>query len=149
MKYLRDEDESKDAVMQIFENLMTNLHKQEIANFKSWIYTVSKNHCLMNLRKTKSTEKVKTEYGENIRQEIMESEDIFHLHNTSDIEDKIPQLQKAIGKLNEEQRKCIELIYLQDKSYQEVAMITGYSLKQVKSYIQNGKRNLKNYLEAK
>ncbi len=149
MKVLNDEEESKDAVMQIFENLLISLDKQEIINFKSWIYTVSKNHCLMFLRKSRSTEKAKTEYQENIRQEIMESEDIFHLHNKLETEDRIPRLQMAIGKLNEEQRRCIELLYLQDKSYQEVAMITGYSLKQVKSYIQNGKRNLKNYLEAK
>jgi RNA polymerase sigma factor (sigma-70 family) len=149
MKYLKSEEESKDAVMQIFENLMVSLHKQDVENFKGWIYSVSKNHCLMFLRKSRSTERVKTEYQENIRQEIMESEDIFHLHNKSDPEEKIPYLQKAIEKLNEEQRRCIELLYLQDKSYQEVAMITGYSLKQVKSYIQNGKRNLKNYLETK
>lgn len=149
MKYLRDEEESKDAVLQIFENLMTSLHKQEVVNFKSWIYKVSKNHCLMSLRKLKSMEKVKTEYFESIRQEIMESEGIFHHNNGLEIEESIPLLQKAMEKLNEEQRKCIELIYLQDKSYQEVAIITGYSLKQVKSYTQNGKRNLKNYLETK
>jgi RNA polymerase sigma-70 factor (ECF subfamily) len=149
MKYLKDEEESKDAVMQIFENLLVSLDKQEIGYFKSWIYTVSKNHCLMFLRKSGSIEKAKMQYQENIRQEVMESADIFHLHNKMDIEDRIPGLQIAIGKLNEEQRRCIELLYLQDKSYQEVAMITGYSLKQVKSYIQNGKRNLKNYLETK
>jgi RNA polymerase sigma factor (sigma-70 family) len=149
MKYLRDEEESEDAVMVIFENLMTSLHKQEVANFKSWIYSVSKNHCLMNLRKSRASEKSQSGYMENVRQEIMESEDVFHLNNGLEIEEKIPMLQLAIAKLNEEQRKCIELIYLQDKSYQEVAVITGYSLKQIKSYIQNGKRNLKNYLETK
>jgi len=148
MKYLKDEEESKDAVMQVFENLMISLNKQEISNLKSWIYTVTKNHCLMFLRKSASAEKARTAYQQNSRQEVMESSDIFHLHSTLDYENKIPQLQKAIEKLNEEQRRCIELIYLQEKSYQEVSMITGYSLKQVKSYIQNGRRNLKNYMES-
>jgi RNA polymerase sigma factor (sigma-70 family) len=149
MKYLRDEEESKDAVLVIFENLMTSLHKQNVANFKSWIYSVSKNHCLMYLRKTKAMESNQSEYLEIMKKEVMESEDFFHLNDSLEIEEKIPLLMKAIEKLNEEQRNCIELLYLQDKSYLEVSMITGYSLKQVKSYIQNGKRNLKNFLETK
>jgi RNA polymerase sigma factor (sigma-70 family) len=146
MKYLKDEEESKDAVMQIFENLVITLHKQDVLNFKSWIYSVANNHCLMILRKRKSTEKIKKEYLENFRLEVMESEEVFHLNDKPDIEEKIPLLQQAIEKLNEEQRRCIELIYLQEKSYKEVSVITGYSLKQVKSYIQNAKRNLKNYM---
>jgi RNA polymerase sigma-70 factor (ECF subfamily) len=77
----------------------------------------------------------------------MESMDIFHHHNSADLSERIPKLQKGIALLKTEQRRCIELLYLQNKSYQEVAEITGYTLKNVKSYIQNGKRNLKNYLE--
>ncbi len=146
MKYLKNQEESQDAVMEIFENLIIILHKQEILNFKSWIYSVSKNHCLMILRKAKSSEMMKSNYLENIRPDIMELQDVFHLQSDSATEEKIPQLQQAIEKLNEKQRKCIELIYLQDKSYEEVSVLTGYSLNQVKSYIQNGKRNLKNYL---
>jgi RNA polymerase sigma-70 factor (ECF subfamily) len=146
MKYLKNKEESKDAVMEIFENLMKALHNHEIVNFKSWIYSVSKNHCLMILRKSKSSERIKLNYMENIQPDIMELHDYFHLHDESEIKDKISQLQIAIEKLNEKQRRCIELLYLQDKSYEEVSVITGYSLNQVKSYIQNGKRNLKNYL---
>lgn len=147
MKYLKNEDESKDAVMQIFENLLDVLKKQEVENFRSWLYTVSKNHCLIILRKQKSTENVRAGYFEKIHTEIMESQDVYHQYNKTDLNEKLPYLQPAIEKLNDEQRKCIELLYLHDKSYQEVSSLTGYSLKQVKSYVQNGKRNLRNYLE--
>ena len=147
MKYLKNEEDSKDAVMQIFENLIEDLKVQEISNFKSWIYSVSKNHCLMILRKGKTVGKARENLFEKIKAEVMESVDVIHQHNKVDLNDKIPELKKGIELLNTEQRKCIELLYLHDKSYNEVSQITGYSLKQVKSYIQNGKRNLKIYLE--
>ncbi|OQX72343.1 MAG: hypothetical protein B6D61_13925 [Bacteroidetes bacterium 4484_249] len=113
MKYLKNEDNSKDAVMQIFEKLIEDLKTQDILNFKS----------------------------------VMESADVMHQYEKEGLNEKIPELNKAIKFLNEEQRNCIELLYLQNKSYKEVSQITGYSMKKVKSYIQNGKRNLKNYLE--
>ena len=147
MKYLRNEEDSKDAVMQIFENLIEILKSQDISNFKSWIYSVSKNYCLMKLRKQKTIDKAKDIFYENLRTDIMESVDIVHQYDTKGLNEKVPKLNKAIEFLNEEQRKCIELLYLQNKTYKEVARITGYNMKQVKSYIQNGKRNLKNYLE--
>jgi len=147
LKYLKEEEKSKDAVMQIFEELHFKLQDHKISNFKSWIYSVAKNHCLMEIRKEKSAERINTEVYQKIRQEIMESVDIFHHHNNADLSEKIPKLQKGITLLKTEQRRCIELLYLQNKSYKEVAEITGYTLKNVKSYIQNGKRNLKNYLE--
>lgn len=147
MKYLKNEEDSKDAVMQIFENLIEDLKVQEISNFKSWIYSVSKNHCLMILRKGKTAGKARENLFEKIKAEVMESVDVIHQHNKVELNDKIPKLKKGIELLNTEQRKCIELLYLHDKSYNEVSQITGYSLKQVKSYIQNGKRNLKIYLE--
>lgn len=147
MKYLKDKEDSKDAVMDIFEELADKLKAHEIANFKSWIYSVSKNHCLMILRKeTRKLQEHQNIY-EIIRQEVMESGDIFHPSDSSELEDKIKKLKTGIVKLKEEQRTCIELLYLQNKSYQEVAAITGYNLKKVKSYIQNGKRNLKIFLE--
>jgi len=149
MKYLKDIEDSKDAVMQIFENLPVILQRQKVENFSSWLYTVSKNHCLMILRKSHSVQSQKVVYFEQIQREVVESQDIFHQHNKNDLNEKLPFLQSAIETLNEEQRKCIELIYLHDKSYHEVSSLTGYTLKQVKSYIQNGKRNLRIYLESK
>lgn len=148
MKYLKDEEDSRDAVMQIFEDLHYKLSNHNISNFKSWVYSVTKNHCLMALRKMKSGEQVKKIMYEKTNREIMESAAVFHLNDTDDINDKIPHLKKGIEKLKMEQRTCIELLYLQNKSYFEVAEITGFDLKKVKSYIQNGKRNLKIFLEG-
>ena len=147
MKYLKNEEECKDAVMQVFEQLFTKLRTQEIQNFKSWIYTVSKNFCLMKIRHEQTVRKQKDEYYTIIQQEIMESTELFHHLDKVKENDRVPKLQKGIEQLKTDQRKCIELLYLQEKSYKEVAEMTGYSLKQVKSYIQNGKRNLKIFLE--
>jgi RNA polymerase sigma factor (sigma-70 family) len=146
MKYLKDEENSKDAVMQIFEDLHHKLVEHEISYFKSWIYSVAKNHCLMILRKSKSELKSMEVLYNKFHHEVMESVDVFHPYNITDMKEKIPKLKKGIELLKKEQRACIELIYLQNKSYQEVSEITGYSLNKVKSHVQNGKRNLKIFL---
>lgn len=145
LKYLQNEDESRDAVMQIFENLIEDLKNHEIDNFKPWLHTVTRNHCLMKLRKDKSVQKKQERFlieSEN----FMESDDISHHNEKQEHEIKIEKVRDAIGTLNEEQKICIELFYIESKSYNEIAEITGYSVKNIKSYIQNGKRNLKNNL---
>jgi RNA polymerase sigma factor (sigma-70 family) len=142
LKYLKNRDESKDAVMQIFENLFVDLKKHDIDSFKTWIYSVAKNYCLMTLRKGKTEAKMKDAIKDN-EEFFMESSDNLH-HNNKEL--IYENLERGIEKLKYEQQECIKLMYLQDKSYKEVAQITGYSLKEVKSNIQNGKRNLKNYL---
>jgi RNA polymerase sigma factor (sigma-70 family) len=146
LKYFKDEERSKDAVMQVFEELGAKLTENEVRNFKSWIYTVTKNFCLMALRREKSEEKQLAGYFEQTVYENMESADFLHLITKTDGNDRIEQLKNGMEQLHEHQRICLELIYLQNKSYEETAAITGYSMKQVKSYIQNGKRNLKNIL---
>ena len=148
LKYLKNEEDSKDAVMQVFEELPQKITDFKILNFKSWLYSVAKNHCLMKLRKDKTSQKARVEVYENIRHEIMESPEVFHLNNEENADKRISQLEKGITALKTEQRKCIELLYLQNKSYNEVAELTGYNLKKVKSYIQNGKRNLKIFMES-
>lgn len=147
MKYHRDEDASKDAVMQIFEKLLSDLHKQEIQNFKNWLYSVAKNHCLMSIRKEKRIQKSKSDYISDHRMDFMESYNTMHRVN-EDKEAMEEKLKKGLINLNDDQRTCIDLIYLQNKSYKEVSEITGLDLKKVKSHIQNGKRNLKIYLET-
>ena len=145
LKYLKNEDESKDAVLQIFENLLTDLKKHEIANFKSWLHSVSRNHCLMFLRKQQTQLKRVNEYEATYQSE--ESFDApFTVHEKIEKEVTLTNLEKAINELKEEQRICIELFFLKEKCYNEVADITGFTLKQVKSYIQNGKRNLANLM---
>ena len=146
LKYLKDEDEAKDAVMQIFEKLMKDLLRHNVEYFKSWLYTFSKNHCLMIIRTKQS--KLKKEIELQIHADsFMETETVLHLNNEKDKEQQFTLLEKAISELNEDQRRCIDLFYLKDKSYNEIVDITGYSLNEVKSFIQNGKRNLKIKLE--
>ncbi len=150
LKYLKDEEMSKDAVMDIFEKLMIDLKKHEIAHFKSWLYQVSKNHCLMQLRKEKKIVSSWDEIDQNRAHFFMES--FIKLHHNNGEEEKqnlTGKLYHAINNLNDEQRNCIELMYLKDKSYKEIVDLTGYTMKQVKSFIQNGKRNLKQMLKTK
>ena len=146
LKYLKNEDEAKDAVMQIFEKLLTDLLKFNIEYFKSWLYTFSKNHCLMIIRSQQS--KLKKEMDLQINADsFMETESTLHPNKAEEKEIQYTLLEKAIEELSEEQKKCIELFYLKQKSYQEIIDITGYSVNEVKSFIQNGKRNLKIKLE--
>lgn len=148
MKYCKDEEHARDASMQIFEKLFTDLKKHQIHNFKSWLYTVTKNHCLIQIRGVKH----RTVYEADLKKDhynYMESGNYLYLDNEKDDEKKLIDLEDAISLLSEEQRICIELFYLKEKCYDEVAEITGYNSKKVKSYIQNGKRNLKNILTEK
>lgn len=149
MKYLKDEDESKDAVMQVFEKLLTDLQKHEIMQFKSWLYSVAKNHCLMHLRSQKTTRNKEEALKKDLESGV-EYTSQMHLNSVADEKElQLNMLEEGIKTLKEDQRICIELFYLQRKCYQEVAEETGFDLKQVKSFIQNGKRNLKLYMTQK
>lgn len=142
LKYLKDEDEAKDAVMQLFEKLISDLLKYKIEYFKSWLYTYSKNNCLLIIRNKKNIQQKESQFQYS-SQSVMENEADLHLPIIKDKEEQYVQLEKAISELNEMQKKCISLFYLQNKSYQDIADATGYTLNEVKSAIQNGKRNLK------
>lgn len=146
MKYLKNRDESEDAVMDIFEKLMSELKSHDVHNFKGWLYTVSRNHCLMKIRSEKKMQI--TNDGEKLEGLVVEMPEPMHLSNKVKQEMELANLEQAMTKLSDEQRTCLELFYLQEKCYNEVASITKYSLNEVKSYIQNGKRNLKNYLST-
>ncbi len=147
LKYLKNEDESKDAVLQIFENLIEDLLKHDVTNFKSWLHSVTRNHCLMFLRKQQTILKKEHQYEYEYATEAV-NEISFAPHEKEIKEELLTELEKALNFLKEEQRICIELFFLQEKRYEEVAEITGYSPKQVKSYIQNGKRNLAIHLKS-
>ncbi len=148
-KYLKDDDEAQDAAMQVFEKLFSDLLKHEIQNFRSWLHTVCRNYCLMQLRKPLLTIRMSEPEGDS-ETSFMELEQFLHQQeNTDDKEQKLQTLEYAIHELKDKQKKCIELFYLQQKSYDEVSAITGYSDNEVKSHIQNGKRNLKIILSNK
>ena len=136
MKYLKNEEDARDCVQQVFLKVINELHKHDVLNFKSWIYMVAKNHCLMRLRNQKNH---KVEWNEKFNQGEEEHE---RKQNIIQKEILLDQLHENILKLKPEQQLCINYFYLQKKSYIEITEITGFSLSQVKSYLQNGKRNL-------
>ena len=143
LKYLKNEEEAKDAVMQVFEHLLGLTSDEEIRNFKGWLYTITKNHCLMKLRHEKAVEHARNEILQQDSAEIMELPMVEHLYEEEENQIQLKQLQNAIQQLRPEQQKCIELFYLEDKLYKEIAEMTGFDIKSVKSHIQNGRRNLK------
>ena len=147
MKYLKDEDEAQDAVMLVFEKLLTDLKKHTVDNFKGWLYMVSKNHCLMHLRSAKSLMEKQKELKKDASV-FMESWNDEHLHNVNSKEITLTKLEGCIGKLNEKQRITVDLFFIKEKCYQEVADETGFTMNDVKSFIQNGKRNLKICMES-
>ncbi|MFP4555714.1 MAG: RNA polymerase sigma factor [Bacteroidales bacterium] len=147
LKYLKDTNESEDAVMQIFENLFVDLKNHTVLNFKSWLYTVSKNHSLHIIRGRKKGLPNDDNRLDGHRV-FMENDNKLYHDNDDILEQRISELEKEISNLSDEQRICIELFYLKNKSYNEVACESGFTVKQVKSYIQNGKRNLKNSLSG-
>jgi RNA polymerase sigma factor (sigma-70 family) len=134
LKYLKDEFEAEDLTSKIFEELSEKLLKHNIEYFKGWLYRLTKNECLMFLRKQKT--------------KVLNCKQILLLeqNETSDVAQKeaqLTQLETQLNLLKDEQATCLKLFYLEDKSYQEVALLMNLDLKQVKSAIQNGKRNLK------
>ena len=144
MKYLKNEEEAKDSVQQVFLKTITELHKYRVEYFKSWLYMVAKNHCLMKLRDKQS--KQPAELKEQMAV-VTEEENSKAIHIEK--ERQLELMTESLGELNKEQKQCVTLFYLEKKSYQEISLDTGFTLMQVKSYIQNGKRNLKLLLEEK
>jgi RNA polymerase sigma-70 factor (ECF subfamily) len=141
LKYFRDRDDAKDAMMQLFEKLAVTLKTHDVENFKSWLYVTTRNHCLMQMRAGKG------KFTQEISSSIMEKSFLLHPEEEPELEVNLTRLEKCIETLVEEQKQCVQLFYLQEKCYKDITQHTGFDLHQVKSYIQNGKRNLKNCME--
>ncbi|MBK7288801.1 MAG: sigma-70 family RNA polymerase sigma factor [Chitinophagaceae bacterium] len=141
LKYYKDAETAKDSVMQIFEELVPKLRKHEVENFKPWLHQVAKNHCLMQLRTPKNMKTVEFKY------ELVQSEDNVHLNGVLEKEENFMKLEYCLGTLTNEQREAVKLFYLEGKCYNEIVEITGQEWNQVRSFIQNGRRNLKLCME--
>lgn len=148
MKYLKDEDEAQDVQMHVFEKLLKDLSRHKIDQFKGWLYTVTKNECLMYLRSRKSKKAVELELKKD-SEGLMESALSVHPDGVTETERQLQTMESTLQELNESQRRCLELFYLEKKCYKEITDMTGFSLNEVKSYIQNGKRNLKILMQKK
>ena len=145
MKYMRNEEQSKDLSMQVFEKVIADLPRFEIHHFKSWLHVVAKNTCLMHLRSQKGVHEIRLDQIKE-PETFVKNDTLLHHEYDNNRELRLSQLEEAIATLEDGQQQCIRLFYLDEKSYSEVAGLTGYDLNQVKSFIQNGKRNLRNML---
>jgi len=141
LKYLKDPEAAKDAVIHIYEELISKLKQHEVSHFKSWLYTLSRNHCLMQLRKEKGRSTVE------IAEKFMQSEEMLHLDSVMEKESQLNSMEKCLEQLSEEQKSCVTLFYLQGKCYNEITELTGIEWNKVRSFIQNGRRNLKLCME--
>ena len=144
MKYLKNEEEARDSVQQIFLKVIQELHKYKVEYFKSWLYMVAKNHCLMRLRDRQG--KIPKELNESMISTPVEETDMQYLLQN---DRALDLMESALKELNADQQQCVTLFYLEKKSYQEITELTGHTMMQVKSHIQNGKRNLKILIEKK
>jgi RNA polymerase sigma factor (sigma-70 family) len=137
LKYLGDKELAKDSVMDIFEELTAALMRHEVANFKGWLYTLAKNHCLMKLR-TSSRIRVRP-----FDPELVQTAEELHLNDKMEKEAQLNRLSDCIDTLSAEQKTVVSLFYLENKCYKEIETITGYDWNKVRSLIQNGRRNLR------
>jgi RNA polymerase sigma-70 factor (ECF subfamily) len=141
LKYFKEPERSKDSVMQIFEELVSKLKKHEVDNFKGWLHQVAKNYCLMQLRTPRNLKTVE------FKTELVQTEENVHLNGVLEKEENFKKMEYCLGTLTGDQQKAIRLFYLEGKCYNEIVEITGHDWNQVRSFIQNGRRNLKNCME--
>jgi RNA polymerase sigma-70 factor (ECF subfamily) len=142
LKYLKDRDDAKDAVMQIHEKLIESLLQHQVKQFRPWLYVFARNHCLMHLRSQKN------KASQEIPISLMENGLSGHPYEDSTLEGDIDKLERCISRLAAEQQQCVRLFFLEEQCYKDISVHTGFGLSLVKSYIQNGKRNLKICMEA-
>lgn len=141
LKYFKEPETARDSVMQIFEELVVKLKKHEVGNFRGWLHQVAKNHCLMQLRTPRNLKTVE------FPTEFVQSEENVHLNGVLEKEENFAKLEYCLGTLTDDQQAAIRLFYLEGKCYNEIVAITGQEWNQVRSFIQNGRRNLKICME--
>ena len=140
-KYLKDSELSKDAVMNIFEELVKKLRTHEVDNFRSWLYVLARNHCLMQLRTPRNLKTTE------LNPAIMQYEENVHLNGVMEKEESLKLMEDCLETLPAEQKQSLELFYLQNKCYNEITELTGLDWNKVRSHIQNGRRNMKICME--
>jgi len=142
LQYLKEPEDARDAVISIYEELVGKLLKYEVEHFRAWVYQVARNHCLMKLRSTKQK-------LVNLPDDLMYSAENMHPEEVFEKEANLDHLHDCISQLAEDQKKAISLFYLEERSYQEIAVMTGHEQGKIRSYIQNGRRNLKICMDKK
>lgn len=143
-QHLRDEDEAKDATMQVFEKLVTELRRHEVTNFRSWLYSVARNECLMLLRRRRTAPDEAHDFDED---RVESAAEAHPLDEDFSLERHLDRLDGCLETLSADQRRAVTLFFYEEKSYREISDLTGFGLNDVKSFLQNGKRNLRKCLE--
>jgi len=143
LKYFKEPERSKDAVMQIFEELVSKLKKHEVENFRGWLYQLAKNHCLMQLRTPKNLRTVE------VPESLMQTDENVHLNGMMEKEENFQRLEYCLNALSDDQRMAVRLFYIEGKCYNEIVEVMGREWNQVRSFIQNGRRNLKICMDGK
>lgn len=142
LKYMKNPEDAKDCVINIFEELVTKLKKYEVDNFKGWLYQLAKNYCLMKLRSEKAQ-------PVNVDMDVMHLTENFHHDDVMEKEGRFNRMEYCIEQLQHEQKQVIELFYLKEKCYKEISEMIDTDINKVRSFIQNGRRNLKICMEKK
>ena len=140
LKYMKNPEDAKDCVINIFEELVTKLKKYEVDNFKPWLYQLAKNHCLMKLRSKKGN-------PVNVDADLVHLPGNIHLDDVKEKELRFSSMEYCIEQLPPDQKQAIQLFYLEEKCYKEIAETTNTDINKVRSFIQNGRRNLKICME--
>jgi RNA polymerase sigma factor (sigma-70 family) len=141
LKYLKNREDARDAVMQVFEKLVDSLRQHDVEHFRGWLYVLARNHCLMQLRAAKG------KFHEDVSDHGMENILTLHPDDEPELEQNLSKLEKCLATLATEQQQCVKMFFLEDKCYKDISESTGFELNKVKSHIQNGKRNLKICME--
>lgn len=145
LKHLKNHEESMDACREIFDKLLIDLKKHNVDNFHTWLYSVVNNHCLLKIRQSSSINQ-KNEDFKRFTERVMELMEIPHLSNGFNKDELVARLDIGVNALNPHQSKCVKLFFIEGKTHEEIEDLTGYSETDVKSYLQNGKQNLKVYM---
>ena len=140
LKYVKEPEEAKDCVISIFEELITKVKKYDIDNFKGWLYQLTKNHCLMKIRGNKKN-------PVHVDADFMHLSENNHLDTVMEKEQHLNNMELCIEQLPDEQKKSIQLFYVEEKCYKDISEITNTDINKIRSFIQNGRRNLKICME--
>ncbi len=146
MKILKDPDKVQDAMMDVYERVINKLPTHNVTNFSAWVYSIARNHCLNLVTRNKEV-RLDPDNHKIPGEDFMENENA--LGQIIEREENLTDLEDCVEQLKDEQKTCIKLFFLQQLSYNQIVEKTTFNMKKVKSFIQNGKRNLRICIERK
>lgn len=151
-RLLPNEEDAKDMTQEVFIKIYKNIDKyNESAKFSTWVYTITYNTCIDEIRKRKN----KTALSMDAKWETSEGEISIDLPDSSPSPEDVlmtketkNEVQQAINRMNDEHKTFLIMRDIQDLSYNEIAEIASVSLGTVKSKISRARGQLKKILVA-